>query len=455
MPSVIYASSANTVEAPTYKQLNDTMLLQREVLKNTIADTIDIAPFVSMLMLMSKGRTSRSKKPEWLVGDSEAVRTTLASADVRLNSTTKGDPTQDTITLTMTTVPTRSLIYMHDVVHGLRAIVRYNGQGVAGTVVYASGTGTWHYSSDTVVYIMPTSMYFDGEAGLGVNYGGLFYNNAMMRIRESVERGPHTESDSMYMKRDLAEIARIKYIAIQKQLEQFLMLSNTKAIAETGFERDGIAGGLDYFLLPYVTTGMADILGVTDVSSNESATTVSRGTGVRGWTKLISGDTIDFDTCEDIMADARVYGASPTRDLFAPPAVIAKFLKMARNNVSLTKDRWSFPAFPDIVLEAPMIETGFGNIRLHTDYTMAGVYKKVLSGSNYITDVNWGVLLDLAQFDWITHDVPGKGIQNLSLKPVKLEENNNTVEKAEWDGTGTLACFEPRANGTIAFGTIV
>ena len=455
MGAIIYPTSAtdmtNLLSPPTYKELVDAGYVQREVIKDTIADTFNQSPFVSSLILMNKGRTSRSKKPEWLVGDVDAATTGL-NGDVAV---TVKSGTLYAVTLDDTRIPPHSLLALYDSTHGYRSVVSYGTSGVADSkTVWTNGGGTQTFhEAHTTVYVLPTSMPFDGTAGPGVNYGGKFVSNAMQRIRESVQRGPHTETDAMYMKRDLAEFARIKYIALQRQIERQLFLGSDKALMETRFERDGVMGGLDYFGRPGETTGMSDSVGGAEITWDyPTGEYLYWGTGLKGFTSLISGSTISFDTIEGIMEEATHCG-SQDRHIFCPPKVARKFTKMARNEKVLESMDWTFPNFPNIVAKVPGFETAFGRVFIHVDRSATGINKYVRNATQYIAGEDWAYVLDMDQFDWITHDVEGKGVQGITLKPVTLNEDNNTIEKAEWDGTHTIANFMPPASGIIIFGT--
>lgn len=453
MASIVYVGTSNTASPATYKDLADAQYVMRDVIKDTAADTVDYAPFYTLLTLNDKGRTSKSKRPEWLVGDAEVVRTTLTSADINVASTAKGTATS-AITLAITSVPINSILRIYDSNAGEQLVCVYKGQGVAGVVLYASATGTPHVRHATsTVYIGTTAMPYDGEAGLGVNYGGLFYNNAVQMIRESVEIGPNTESDAVYMKRDIAEMARIKLIGLQRKMEMLLMGVPVKAVGETYFTDYGVMGGVDYFNRPNATTGMADTSGNTNSDANASASVISRGTGIRGWTKIISGTTIDDDTVMGMAADWRMYG-SKDRHLFAPSTVIKKFMKMAKALNILTTVDYRFPNFPDVIARIQGFETGFGMLYLHVDYSMDGVYKYVTDGTNYIHGTEWGYVLDMEQFEKVTF-VSKLGTHNLQFSPLDVSQNGNTVEKGEYKAAHTIANLEPRASGTIIFGTPV
>lgn len=455
MASIVYVGTSNTASPATYKDLADAQYVQREILKTTVADTVDFAPFLTMLTLGDKGRTSKSKKPEWIVGDSEPVRTTLTTADINVSDTTKGASTS-AMTLAITSVPINSILRIYDSHAGEQLVCIYKGQGQAATVLYASGIASplVRHASSTV-YIGSTAMPYDGEAGLGVNYGGIFYNNAIQQIRESVELGPNTESDAVYMKRDMAEMARIKYIGLQQKLENMLMNVPVKAAAEASFTDTGIMGGIDYFNRPWDTTlaGMVDTSGATNSAANASASALTRGTGIRGWTRIISGTTIDDDTCTALAADWRKYG-SKDRHIFGPSTVIQKFIKMAKAMNILTTVDYRFPNFPDVIARIPAFDTGFGMIYLHVDYSMDGVYKYVTDGTNYIHGTNWCYVLDMEQFEKITL-VSDIGTHNLRFNPLDVSQNGNTIKKGEWLGAWTYANLEPRASGTIIFGTPV
>jgi len=274
-----------------------------------------------------------------------------------------------------------------------------------------------------------------------------------------VEIGPNTESDAVYMKRDIAEMSRIKYIGLQQKLENTLMGCPVKATAETYFTDTGVMGGVDYFnrtnrLAGETTmTGMLDTSGNQNSEANASASAITRGTGIRGWTRLISGTTIDDDTCTDLALDWRKYG-SKDRHLFAPSTVIKKFMKMAKAMGILTMAEYHFPNFPDVIAKIPAFDTGAGMLYLHLDYSMDGVYKNVSDGTNYIHGMQWGYVLDMEQFEKVTL-MSELGTHNLAFHPLDVSQNGNTIKKGEWRGAFTVANIEPRASGTIAFGTPV
>ena len=135
-----------------------------------------------------------------------------------------------------------------------------------------------------------------------------------------------------------------------------------------------------------------------------------------------------------------------------------RFTKMARAHQVLNgSDTYAFPQFPDVMAVMPSIQTAFGKAYLMLDDGMEGLSMSVVDTDDetiQANGVNYCLIIDPKTVKLGTHIVdkgPDAGVQDFRLRPVTLAEDNNSIEKMEWDCTKTLVCTEPRAGGYLAF----
>jgi hypothetical protein len=182
---------------------------------------------------------------------------------------------------------------------------------------------------------------------------------------------------------------------------------------------------------------------------------------MKGKVYLESGSSISKRRLRTIMNELSTWGNTDKRILICTPSVGEIFLDMAdAEGCLVSNSQYVIPGELGILMAAPeIIKTGFGSLFIVIDRSMEGYNKTIYSGTNYIAGDDWGYIIDPSVWYKIYHerpaDDPTPGIQTLKTREVKVTENGNEIKKYEIMEQSTLACKEPRANATIAFGTIV
>lgn len=443
----ILSVNSPQVDNFNYKQLDDDGIVARLVMEQTWGDKENRSAAWKLLSAMSGfGTTTKSKKPQWALGDEESRTVTLSEGFILPAS----DGSKVTVNIDESYIADNQLLHVYEDLgaNGIAsAVIRY--RDATGTdskrIQFTNNVGTAEanrtFTTGATVTTLPNAAPFDGEVGSGVEIAPIFLDNAMMRSREAVQIGTHTHADMLYVDVSLAKQAQMKQYKIMRDMNKWLYVSNNKKVAQTNFADSGISGGFDCFYRP-ANDSVVDALGTTQ-------------TGLRGVRKLTTGTSITSNLLDEWMLDFTKYG-SDEKILFANPSVINKFSAMAKREGLLNyKDRFGMPNNDNYFAEMKSIETTWGKLWLAPDRGATGINKYITDGTTKVTNTEWGVVVDPTLTKIVTHVADGKinkGVQSLKLIPVDTTANNNSIDKAEWDVTQTLMISEPRGGGYIGFG---
>jgi hypothetical protein len=442
-----FGASGNTLPPQSYYDMNDNNYVQREVIKMTFADTEDQSALFGLLAyLTGVGYQTKSKKPEWVIGDGE-------KRTVALNGALTVGALLSTVNLQFTNgerLSNNQLVYLYETdtngstgeTYVRTAIIKYSSTSPANSVVMQrnmvgptatytdaikNGVGEaagadYVFSDALTCVVLPTDMPYDGKVGGAIEYAPNFLTNVMQRSREAIEIGTHTHSDFLLYEGDMNTQSRIKWISFAEKFNSQLHVSRNYKEVSTTNNGSGEFGGFPFFYRP----------DGTDLVDAKSGDTI---TGMHGYNKVIQDNAIDFDTLEEIMNRLRRYGGKD-KIFIMPGHIMLRFTKMARSHQVLNgSDTYSFPQFPDVMMSMPSISTAFGKCFLMLDDGMEGLSMAVVdtddetiqaNGTNYV------LMLDPKTVKLGTHIVdngPDAGVQDFRLRPVTLAEDNNSIEK--------------------------
>ena len=433
-----------------YKTMDGDETVVRMVLEKSWGNVENRSESYKLLSAISGwNATTRSKKPQWVIGDSESDTVVLNAGFIL--------PAADgsTVTVALTSdyayIPTNQLLHVYEDLGAsgiAQAIIRYKDGGGSDSrrIFLQNSTATAEanrtFTAGATVTILPNSSPFDGSIGTGIELAPKYLHNAMMRQRESVEIGTHTHSDDMYADVTLAKQAQEKLFALMKRKNKWLYMSGNMKIAETNFSDSGISGGFDNFYRP-------DGTALKDAFGNDL-------TGLTGVKKLTTATGLNSDTLDEWMIDFTEFGGDE-KILFARPNVINKFIQMGKRESILNKDDvFTIPGNVNYMAKMQSVDTAYGKIWLCPDRGANGINKYITDGTLSMNSQDWGVMVDPKHTKILTNDVPNgkvnKGVQSMKLLPVDTTNNNNSIDRSEWDCTDTLMIKDPRVGGYIGFG---
>lgn len=450
--SFIYFGSDNKSAPATYKDINDKGLVVRSVIDTMWMNTRNYGQLFKLIELLGSGRSTPSKSPQWVLGDDEPSDVIVDAGNyAEIDTILAASEGTNNLTFTFNTANKvnngqmfRAFIYT-DAANYADIVFRY--YGTSNKVMLVSkktkGTPPSSSSSNCSVVLLNTSTLYDGVIQNGTFIVPSYLSNTMERSREAVEFATHTNSDNFYADVSIEKQARSKYLKLMKTISNKLYTSIKPKSNASNFSDFGVMGGFDYFLRPDQSSAdyMPDYLG-------------SAITGVRGYTKVIDGNTISLSDLEDFMINVGFYG-SRDKILIGSPLFTKRFVEMARqqNLIVNSSNVENFVSYNNY-FDGFTISTGYGNLKVIPDRSAEGIMKTVHDGSIGVVGSMWGYVLDPSMISSLTHSANGKvrkGVQDLALVPVKNEEGNNTVDLMEWDCTKTLMVRDPRSCGVIAF----
>jgi len=450
--SFVYFGSDNKSAPATYKDLNDKGLVIRSVIDEMWMQTRNYGQLFKLVELLGAGRSTMSKSPQWALGDEEPSEVVVDAGNYTEIDTILA-ASEGTSNLTFTFNSNNKVnngqmfrVYIYtDASNYADIIFRY--YGTSNNVMLVSkktkGTPPSSSSSNCSVMLLNTSTLYDGVIQNGTFLTPSFLSNTMERSREAVEFATHTNSDNLYADVSIQKQARSKYLKLMKTISNKLYTSFKPKSNATNFTDFGVMAGLDYFLRPDQSTA--------DYCLDYTGTAI---TGVRGYTKVIDGNSISLSDLEEYMINVGFYG-NRDKILIGSPLFTRRFVEMARqqNLIVSSSNVENFVSYNNY-FDGFTISTGYGNIKVIPDRSAEGIMKTVHDGTIGAATNMWGYVLDPSMISSLTHVANGKvrkGAQDLALIPVKNEEGNNTVDLMEWDCTKTLMVKEPRSCGVIAF----